>query len=399
MVAIRQNGWQLAAIQAGGAICLPVLIIGHLLAKNYGEFSAYLSIGIGNGLLFLLAIVSAFYSVETRKSTVECAIDCFGNRGKIFFALAMVSSMTGWFAIQLHLMAVSLDELFHIQNGTMSTCLLGIVMLCGGMLGMKGVGLLANISLPLLIGTIGYAVVGAGERVETLSSSFLLTTSGISLVLAASIAAVIDLPTFFRFARSKKDALFALFLLFGVILPFLEGVGVFLYTRNQGGNFLEVLLVPPFSSLWKFWVLSFVLLAGWTTNSANLYSAVVSLQIALPKLSFKKGTLWVGFFGTLLASLDLSSCLEIILEPIGIILGSMGSVMIVTFLFDQKKISNIAMVAWLLGILGGLLSLKGVSLTEIPVLDAFIVSFVAMGALLFIPSSLINYGKYIYEND
>jgi len=46
-----------------------------------------------------------------------------------------------------------------------------------------------------------------------------ISMSGLSLLLACGIAALIDLPTFFRLATSQKDGIIAVCLLFGFVLP------------------------------------------------------------------------------------------------------------------------------------------------------------------------------------
>ena len=50
----RQNWWQLSSIQIGGAVCLPVIMVGHTLNQSYGFTSAVAAVLIGNFILLAL---------------------------------------------------------------------------------------------------------------------------------------------------------------------------------------------------------------------------------------------------------------------------------------------------------------------------------------------------------
>jgi cytosine permease len=392
----RQNWMQLSAVQAGGAICLPVFVVGHALAQQEGIPSALFAIGLGNAFLLVLALIGASYSSEKRLSTVECAVECFGSIGKGFFSAAMVVSMVGWFAIQLHLMALSLDELTPFSVGIWGSLCLGAVMTLLGMRGLQGLKRLATISMPLLLLTIGFGLTDTSISDLKSIDDFHLSTTGVSLVLACSIAAVIDLPTFFRVSLSRKDAVIAVCVLFGLVIPFVEGVGVILFASQGNASFLDLLMHAHASYGWKLWVLGFVLLAGWTTNSANLYSATVSLGPALSNVSFANRALMLGSAGTLLSCLPLMEGLEGILQPVGVVLASMGAVLTVSFLFEAKAPPQFAFLAWGVGAATGGVSVFGYSLTGIAVLDAFAASLIMMGGIRAIP--FLKQERIIDEN-
>ena len=393
----RQGWLQLTAVQAGGAICLPVFVIGYALGKSYGIASAALAIVLGNMLLMTLAFVSGVYSSEKRLSTIECAIECFGKKGKGLFSAAMVTSMTGWFAIQLNLMGESLHQIFPIAKGIYGSLGMGIVMTALGTRGLRGVGILANLSMPLLIATIVMGLAGTGVDVSTTAAPRTLTTAGLSLVLACSIGAVVDLPTFFRVAKSRKDAIVSIVVLFGLVIPAVEMVGVILSSANGGGGFIDMLMGAYSSSLWNIWVLGFVLMAGWTTNSANLYSAIVSIGPVVPAASFPFRAVLVGGAGTLLSCLPLMEGLEMILHPIGIVLTSMGAVLICFFITQEKTTAVQNVLAWIAGTATGCLSMATASVTGIPMLDGFVVSLIMMGA--FMGYASLKKEILIYEND
>lgn len=385
---MRQNWKQLILVQAGGAICLPVFIIGHALAKTYGIGSALTAIILGNLLLLGMGVVSASSSAVNRKSTAECAVDVFGLSGKELFSGAMVFSMIGWFAIQLNIMTSSLAGFVGGEITLVLNILLGSLITLVGIRGMGSIEALASLSMPFLIITIGYALFSSSDGSQIMPATEAFTFSGISLVLASGIAAVIDLPTFFRLAKTRKDGILAACLLFGCVLPLVESVGLYLFMQAKGDSLVQVLVQDSSHVLWKIWVMGFLLLVGWTTNNANLYSAAVSLQTLSPKSSDCSRTLIAGALGTFLSCLNLLEHLVLVLDLIGIVLGSMGAVIVFHFVFQQKDAQRENLYAWLIGVLGGLGSYY-VELSN-PVLYAFIVTLIIKAIL-----KVVKYEKII----
>lgn len=371
---MRQDWKKLVLVQAGGVICLPVFIIGHALAKTYGIYSAILAIYLGNFLLLLMGAVTARASFENRKSTAECAIDVFGSKGYQLFSFAMVFSMIGWFAIQMNIMTSSLNGFLDEPFMLYLNLLFGMIITLVAIKGMKSLTFIASCSMPFLILTIGYALVASSGNPTIVTASEDLSFGGISLVIACGIAAVIDLPTFFRLAKTKKDSVIAACLLFGLVLPLIESVGLYLFLQNSSENITQVLLQENSPFYWKIWVICFLILAGWTTNNANLYSATVSLETLIPKLSDKTRTIILGILGTLLSCLDLLNHLNLSLEIIGIVLGSMGAIIVFHFAFKETKIKENIYV-WMVGATAGFMSYFGFALFKIPVLDAFTIAF------------------------
>jgi len=367
----RQSWMQLTAVQAGGAICLPIFLIGNLLAEQYGLYSALLGIVLGNLILLGLGLISGYASARDRKSTAEYAVEVFGSFGKRFFALAMVLTMMGWFAIQLNIMGQSLLQVsgFPVPQFVVNI-LFGMLISIVALLGTQSLNILANLSMPVLIFTIGYAVFQASHEPMSFQAEP-PTFAGVSLVLAAAIGVVVDIPTFFREARSSKESMIATVLLFGGILPLLECVGVYLNIHSQGGNLLEVLTTPGASMLWSVWVASFLALAGWTTNNANLYSASVSLETTLPKVDAKLRVFCLGMFGTAISLFSIEENLAEILNVIGVILSSMGAVLSLHYLSKQKISNGMNLMICCLGVIAAVIGLTG-----IPVLDGYLGAFI-----------------------
>jgi len=249
---------------------------------------------------------------------------------------------------------------------------LGIAMTAVSSFGIRGLGILSQICTPLLILTLGaalYIVSGTGAIV--VSSPSLMLGSGVSLVISTAIAAVIDLPTYFRHARTKKDGMIAAILLFGLVLPFVEGIGIYLGMHVPNGTILDA-LTQGGGAFWSLWVAGFLLLAGWTTNNTNLYSAGTNSFALIPRLGFVARTLLIGALGTFFACFGLLNHFAIVLEVMGILIASMGGVMLAVYLQKKSSIqSNYA--ASFMGLILGILTLFGViTVTGASVVDAFL---------------------------
>ncbi len=366
-----QNWRQLAAVQVGGSLCLPVLMVGQTLSQTYGIFSAWIAIALGNLMLFLLALFTSYAGASQKKSTAELAAAIFGKYGRSYFALALVISMIGWFAIQLKLMGLCLNIPF-------SSILLGLCIGVGGLKGLQGVTLLANIFTPLLAMTILYALMSQGQSPPLIISSDFtsLAFSGLALVIAGSIAAVMDLPTFFREAKSKKDGWIAAFLLFCVALPLIEATGAYLSFLHPEHNLVDIFQQLSGNPLWQGWISLFLILAGWATNNANMYSASVSLEQIVPTIGLKGRICLTCGLGTALSCFPLLDHLEIFIGAIGILLSSMGAVMVGHIMFkergDNPTLSLINLSIWAIGTAVGFLTMTHqLTLTTLPLLDAF----------------------------
>lgn len=376
-----QNWRQLSSIQIGGVICLPVIMIGQTLSQTYGFSSAVAAILLGNFLLLLLGFISVKMSHEKRKTTMENAIDFFGEKGVVFFALTMGLSLLGWFAIQLNMMSLSVLDLLSVHSARPLWLLilnitLGLLITAVALNGLKALNLFANVSLPLLFLTLSYALYTV-EKSPSISAR-LFSIGGTSLVIAMAITLVIDFPTFFRHARTAKDGYISNLIIFGLALPLLEIIGVYLAEGKSDGSILDVLKRDN-GPLWNMWIASFLILAGWTTNNLNLYSGVMCLTSVLKNISERLSTLCFGILGTFLSCFNLLNHIEIVLDVMGIFIASMGAVILTRYLLaiiTGRKMTDrdhrLHLLAWSFGIILGLFSLFGFSLTSLSVLDAMI---------------------------
>lgn len=384
----KQNWFQLASVQVGGAICLPLLLVGFELAKLGHPITMAFSIVCGNLLLFGLALIAGCMSMKRPLVTAEHAAHYFGPQAKTFFGLTLSFCMLAWFAIQTQSMGKDLssflepiqkDSIFMDKLVYLSIALL---IISGGLLGLNFITWMANLCIPLMLFTIGYAVYSAGSfDIAGILSAPWWSGTGVSLVLASSMAATIDLPTFYRHAKNQKAHLWASAANFLVATPLVQLAGMCLYYGTQSSSMTQSLAFES-HPYWKAWSVFFMLLAGWTTNNLNLYSATLSLKSLFKQMSFKKAMIMAGAIAMLLVMTPALEKFSFMLELMGILAISMGSLVFTTFVLECCDLYIKPLCMWIAccaGILAGLHELIWPSAgTGAPVLDACLVSIAVM---------------------
>ena len=169
-------------------------------------------------------------------------------------------------------------------------------------------------------------------------------------------------------------------------MPLVQIAGMWLYYGTKETTISQALAAHP-SFPWKVWVVCFMLLAGWTTNNVNLYSAALSLRSLFSQLSFSRLMAMAGLGGCLLVFIPLLDQFATSLDLIGIFVASMGLVMFMAYILESGSMhanSFSIWLAWSIGIGSGLfvkfLPAWG---TGAPVLDAGIAAGIALPLIHF----------------
>ena len=379
---------KLSLIQVSGYVSLPALMIGFMLCKNFGIGAAISSIVIANLLLALLAIPIATNALKHQLTSAERVEQLFGkNAGKIS-ALALALALTGWFAINIEAASKTLP------SNIFSNLLVGGFITLVVSYGIESLRKIANLIVPIF----GFAIIA--------SLAFLLEGSSISLTLALpSISAVMiafavpftilfDLPTYYRFAKSKFDSIASIVISLFITMSALQIVGcLFCLLANGQGDIVSALVnleSSPFSAL----NIASIVLGTIIVNNCNLYSAAANLSVLLPKLGFKTRVLLIGSIGTVLSYFQLIENLAVTLDAITVLIASITSLLILEALLGTKfKISN-GLFSILFGSFIGIMCVIGVIKTPI---SAFIISgFTSL--VVAIISLIIKGKKYDLQN-
>ncbi len=344
--------WTLANVQIGGAICLPVILVGFELARLYGFSASIGGIVIGNGLLACLATLCSEMTWTNKLTTAENAGLYFGPWGKRVVAVILSISMCSWFAVQTQVVAedigaLPIDRLRFVLAAFFAGTLL---------FGFKGITRLADLALPMMVTTLAIVLVSAYWN-QASSIHFDIWQSvnlhAISLVMAVAIGVCLDMPTFFRNAASKKDSHLGTWVTFIVGIPLVELCGVLLYQWSGYESLMQAFRQPTFM-YWEFWITIFFFFAAWTTNTCNLYSAAMGLSGLIPHWKEKKLFIVTAVSACILTQIDFLSHLSQVLDILGIVLAASFGTIVSIYITKRALPESGKMASLLLGICGGL---------------------------------------------
>ncbi|MBI2810085.1 MAG: hypothetical protein HYX67_04560 [Candidatus Melainabacteria bacterium] len=379
MLVNKLSGRQLLTIQLGGIFSLPMMMVGTVLAQSYGVAPAIYAILLGNLFLMFYGLISADLAIKKRKSVIAAVEDYFGAQGLPFVSLLYTLFMLGWFAIQLNLMTEGIVAVFSTPFPGMQValnCLIGMGVTVALTSGIQSMEKIARWPLPFFIATVSYACFKLSGTSTTLPEAKPFALSALSLVIATQIGVVVDMPTYWRFSKSRRGAFWSVILLFGFFSPVIEGLGILLFSWGGQASLLGNLFLAG-GLFWAVWLAGFLFLSGWTSNNTNLYSAMTNSFAFLKKWSDKKRLFCLGAAGTGIACTGILSHFETFVDGLGVLCGALGAALLTSALIEHwyQLDSRRNFLAWTLGTLTGLLSLySGISFTGAAVLDAFMIT-------------------------
>lgn len=381
---MTQNWQHLAAVQFGLVVGLPAIMVGYLLFLNFGLKSAIASIVVGSFLLFLIGLISTSLSLAKRLSTIEYAALFLGSKGRAICSMAMGVSLFGWFIINLNFIGIAASQLLSAIQITHSilpiaiNLSLGITITLIVVKDIHFIGKFAALNFPLVVGLILYSIYAVPHLNHSdLLSSEKITLSGVPLILASNLCIVVDIPTYYRFANSPKDAFISTFLTFMIIIPAITSIGALLSYFTAGHSVMGI--VSSLGFLGILFVLLFLIISHCMINNGNLYSCSVAFRPLTTNFNHKKTLFFIGILGSIFSCFEIMARFTLWLDGITISIGSMGAVMLSNFLYDKFKLKNYSnamqtknSISLFLGVLLGILSWNKcfIHLSDFAFLDA-----------------------------
>lgn len=341
-----QNWRNLANLQFSMIVGLPTIMLGYLLVIKYSLYDALISVIIASITLFILAIVSSSLALSKRITTIQYSFLFFGSKGMQICSLAMGISLFGWFIINLSFISNGVSQIltqFNLTHPLLPIFInitFGIFITLIVMRDLKFISKFAAINVPLLFITLLYMSykVSNINTMQHLSASKDFNCTGIFLILASLLGVIIDIPTYYRFAASLKDAWISSFITFLIIVPLVFSVGIVLAVFTYNINIVKE-LTDNGGLLLNIWSLAFLIISGCLISNSNLYSSQIALQPLFQNLSNKKIILMLGIMASLISCLKIISHFEIWLDGISILISSMASVMFTTFIINKFKLT------------------------------------------------------------
>ena len=299
----RKSWADVAMIQAGIMICVPSLMLGGILAESMPMSQAIWSGVIGYAVIVALMIFCGIMGSDLGVPTCVVASGVFGKQGssKLISALFMIS-MIGWFAVQNGVCGSAFSNLIETGTGVkipipVSTVVWGVIMLVTAVYGINALDKLNKIAIPALVIVTVIGCVAAIQRFGTGNLSMVIEDPSMSfadgVVLTISFMATGVMP-----------AGMAMLILGAVMTRIAQQYDISLVFSEIGLSFLGMVVL---------------ILATWTTNTTNAYSAGLNAVMVfnLKESGRSVATVVLGAIGTVLAAVGVAGNFEGFLTLLG----------------------------------------------------------------------------------
>ena len=256
---------------------------------------------IGGVILSAYCGVLAFIGASTGMTMDLLCRRAFGTKGSYLSSFLLGFTQIGWFGVGVAMFSIPAAELLGVNEWVL-TIIAGLLMTATAATGMKGLEIVAYISVPLIVILGVYSMITAGVEGGGLAAIFgqsagkISLFTGVGYVIGSFISGGTATPNFIRFAKNRKVAVWTTVIAFflGNTLMFCFGAIGGAFTGKEDIFYVMIaqgLAIPAL----------IVLGANiWTTNNNALYTGGLGLANITGKPM--KHLTWVaGIIGTALA--------------------------------------------------------------------------------------------------
>ena len=305
----RKSWADVAMIQAGIMICVPSLMLGGILAESMPMSQAIWSGVIGYAVIVALMIFCGIMGSDLGVPTCVVASGVFGKQGSSKLICGSAFS---------NLIEASTGVKIPIP---VSTVVWGIIMLVTAVYGINALDKLNKIAIPALVivTVIGCVVAiqrfGTGNLSMTIEDPAMSFADGVVLTISFMATGALNAPDFTRYQRTRKDTVLssaigvmpagmAMLILGAVMTRIAQQYDISLVFSNIGLPFLGMVVL---------------ILATWTTNTTNAYSAGLNAVMVfnLKESGRSMATVILGAVGTVLAAVGVAGNFEGFLTLLG----------------------------------------------------------------------------------
>jgi cytosine permease len=321
----RKSWLDVSLIQAGVYICVPDLLLGGMLISSMSMKNAIIAGAIGYLISIVITAFDGIIGEDLGVPTCVVGLASFGKKGaRIILSTLFAFSMIGWFSAQNGVCGQAFTTMMskmgiHIPV-TVSICIWGIIMLLTAVYGIDGLKVLNWIAVPALalifiVGTViavdkygTAALASSGDESMSILGGIVLTVSFISVGMTCA-------SDFTRYQKSRGGVWTSSFLgiwIPGMVLCVLGAILTKLTGQNDLSQILADIGFPILGAI-------ILILATWTTNTTNAYSAGINFVMLFHLKDDKRAitTIISGVIGTLLAMFGFDSYFETFVNLLG----------------------------------------------------------------------------------
>ena len=395
------GGFRIAVVVFGIGVTLPIFFVGSEISLALGLRKTALALFGGCAIVGLMMIVTSIIGARTRLSTYMIIQFSFG-RSLVRFLVNPLLAMTyvGYFAATGDIFGGAIREavsaFYGIEIPRALCAFIGCVaMSLTAMYGFRFIERFSSLAVPLLALFMLYVVYLVLQRIElqdlwtTPGSGEMSLGLAISTVVGANILMAVSGPDLTRFARTALEGVKSVSgLAAGYPLIMLaSGIPALAFAETDIMKIMVILGV----ALPALFILVF---STWTTNTVNLYSAVLTLAASFHRFSDKQLAMAAGALGTLGAVLGIMDVFLPFVLILGIAATPIAGVYIADFfllsgsayrleqLSARPPVGYSALLAWIAGTGTAAAANQGLlALTTVPAADGMITAFLLHAVL------------------
>ena len=297
----RKGFWNMFFVMVGFTFFSASMSVGAKLGNGLDLSGFIWACIIGGVILSAYCGVLAFIGASTGMTMDLLCRRAFGTKGSYLSSFLLGFTQIGWFGVGVAMFSIPAAELLGVNEWVL-TIFAGLLMTATAATGMKGLEIVAYISVPLIVILGVYSMITAGVEGGGLAAIFgqsagkISLFTGVGYVIGSFISGGTATPNFIRFAKNRKVAVWTTVIAFflGNTLMFCFGAIGGAFTGKEDIFYVMIaqgLAIPAL----------IVLGANiWTTNNNALYTGGLGLANITGKPM--KYLTWVaGIIGTALA--------------------------------------------------------------------------------------------------
>ncbi|SIN62200.1 cytosine permease [Acetomicrobium flavidum] len=365
----ERTGWRAPLFNILGCnIAISELMVGGALIAGMTFKDMAIASVIGNLLLVVILSIQGYIGYKEGLNTYILAKGAFGNvGGKWIISLILGITSFGWFGVQAGVAGLSIQKIFPSFNFTITTIVIGLLMVIVATYGFKTMAVFNYIAIPPLIILLTWGLIKTVgiNNIDTIKSyipsQHISLKEGINMVVGLIIVGAVISPDYLRYAKRTLDIFMVGFIGFAIISIFQQIAAGIIAMQAPTWDITEVLAQLGFN-----WIaFAILLLAAWSTNLSNAYSGGLALKNLFPNINRSTLTFIAGLIGTTIAALGIVFKFQSFLGFLSMMIPSIAGVMWVEYYIIQGRqfrvregINVPAFLAWLLGFLISYLSTK-----------------------------------------
>jgi cytosine permease len=338
-------GWFQVAVQRFGQIsALSQFLLGATLGFGMRFWDAFWAITLGAVILEIVSVLVGVIGVkEGLNTSVIARWTGFGKAGSALVGLAIGLSLIGWFGIQSGVSAAGLVSILPILPAWAWSLVFGLLVTAIVLRGFHSMQWLANVTVPLFLVLVGWAVVVELSRhsiaelaARAPAGPQLSFVAGTTLVAGGFIVGAVITPDMTRFNRSVGDVVKQTLL--GVTLgEYVIGLAGVLLAHAVGSADITRVITSSVG-----WVGILVILLGtFKINDWNIYSSSLGVTNFIDAVFGKQVnrglvTLVMGVVGSVLAAVGFLGALTPFLSVLGVVFPPIAGIMVAEYFVVKR---------------------------------------------------------------